>query len=86
MAASKPYEPLPFALGDVVKLKKPHPCGSYDWTVTRLGADIGLKCRGCERRVLLTRREAERRFRGWVSKAATTEPDAAATVAVAPAP
>ena len=69
MAASKPYEPLPFAIGDVVKLKKPHPCGSYDWTVTRLGADIGLKCRGCERRVLLTRREAERRFRGWVSKA-----------------
>jgi hypothetical protein len=77
MAASKPYEPLPFAIGDVVKLKKPHPCGSYDWTVTRLGADIGLKCRGCERRVLLTRREAERRFRGWVSKAAPTEPDAA---------
>ena len=77
MAASKPYEPLPFAIGDVVKLKKPHPCGSYDWTVTRLGADIGLKCRGCERRVLLTRREAERRFRGWVNKAAPTEPDAA---------
>jgi hypothetical protein len=77
MAASKPYEPLPFAIGDVVKLKKPHPCGSYDWTVTRLGADIGLKCRGCERRVLLTRREAERRFRGWVSKADASEADVA---------
>ena len=75
MAVSKPYEPLPFAIGDVVKLKKPHPCGSYEWTVTRLGADIGLKCRGCERRVLLTRREAERRFRGWVSKAPETDPD-----------
>ncbi len=86
MAASKPYEPLPFALGDVVKLKKPHPCGSYDWTVTRLGADIGLKCLGCERRVLLTRREAERRFRGWVSKAAAAESDAATTVTAAPAP
>ena len=80
MAASKPYEPLPFAIGDVVKLKKPHPCGSHDWTVTRLGADIGLKCLGCERRVLLTRREAERRFRGWVSKTATTDPDAASPV------
>lgn len=80
MAATKPYEPLPFAIGDVVRLKKPHPCGSYDWTVTRLGADIGLKCRGCERRVLLTRREAERRFRGWVSKAAATDVDAAPTV------
>lgn len=86
MAASKPYEPLPFAIGDVVKLKKPHPCGSYDWTVTRLGADIGLKCRGCERRVLLTRREAERRFRGWVSKAEATEPDPASSVTPAPAP
>lgn len=66
---ARPYEPLPFAVGDVVKLKKPHPCGSYEWTVTRLGADIGLKCSGCERRVMLTRREAERRFRGWVHKA-----------------
>ncbi|MCA9876241.1 MAG: DUF951 domain-containing protein [Thermomicrobiales bacterium] len=69
MSSAKPYQPLPFAIGDVVRLKKPHPCGSYEWTVTRLGADIGLKCHGCERRVLLTRREAERRFRGWVSKA-----------------
>ena len=85
MAASTPYEPLPFAIGDVVKLKKPHPCGSYEWTVTRLGADIGLKCRGCERRVLLTRREAERRFRGWVSKA-TTEAGSVPAAAQAPAP
>lgn len=85
MAASQPYEPLPFAIGDVVKLKKSHPCGSYDWTVTRLGADIGLKCRGCERRVLLTRREAERRFRGWVSKAATNELDPTSTATPAPA-
>ncbi|MEZ4561681.1 MAG: DUF951 domain-containing protein [Thermomicrobiales bacterium] len=85
MAASQPYEPLPFALGDVVKLKKPHPCGSYEWTVTRLGADIGLKCRGCERRVLLTRREAERRFRGWVSKATSTEGDPEPATPPAPA-
>ena len=86
MAAAKPYEPLPFAIGDVVRLKKPHPCGSYDWTVTRLGADIGLKCRGCERRVMLTRREAERRFRGWVSRVDVTETDPAPPVAAAPAP
>ncbi|MFN8676101.1 MAG: DUF951 domain-containing protein [Thermomicrobiales bacterium] len=84
MAASRPYEPLPFAIGDVVKLKKPHPCGSYDWTVTRLGADIGLKCCGCDRRVMLTRREAERRFRGWVSKAAPPEPER--DLAASPAP
>jgi hypothetical protein len=38
-----------------------HPCGSYEWTVTRLGADIGLECKGCGRRVMLTRRELARR-------------------------
>ena len=46
---------------DVVRLRKPHPCGSYEWTVTRLGEDIGLECKGCGRRVMLTRRELTRR-------------------------
>jgi hypothetical protein len=45
------------AVGDVVKLRKEHPCGSSTWTVTRIGADIGLKCQGCAHRVMLTRRE-----------------------------
>ncbi|GAB4503355.1 MAG: DUF951 domain-containing protein [Anaerolineales bacterium] len=48
---------------DVVRMKKPHPCGSYEWRVTRLGADIGLECKGCGRRVLLTRRELARRIK-----------------------
>lgn len=48
-------------LKDTVRMRKPHPCGSYDWTVTRLGADIGLECLGCGRRVMLTRRELARR-------------------------
>lgn len=51
------------ALGDVVRLRKPHPCGSSDWTVVRLGADIGLECKGCGRRVLLARRELARRLK-----------------------
>ncbi|MEW5941045.1 MAG: DUF951 domain-containing protein [Chloroflexota bacterium] len=46
---------------DTVRMRKPHPCGSTDWKVTRLGADIGLECLGCGRRVLLTRRELMRR-------------------------
>jgi len=46
---------LDFKLGDVVRLKKVHPCGSYDWQVVRLGADIGIKCLKCGRRVLLER-------------------------------
>ncbi len=48
-------------LDDIVRLRKPHPCGSYEWTVTRLGADIGLQCRVCGRRVMLTRRELRQR-------------------------
>ncbi len=55
-------------LRDTVRLRKPHPCGSYEWTVTRLGADIGLECRGCGRRVLLTRRELARRLKAVLPK------------------
>ena len=48
-------------LEDIVRLRKPHPCGSYEWTVARLGADIRLVCNKCGRRVMLTRRELKRR-------------------------
>jgi hypothetical protein len=48
-------------LGDVLRLKKVHPCGSYEWEVVRLGADIGIKCRKCERRILLPRSVLQRR-------------------------
>jgi hypothetical protein len=48
-------------LKDTIRMRKPHPCGSIEWKVTRLGADIGLECIGCGRRVLLTRRELMRR-------------------------
>jgi len=53
---------------DRVQLRKPHPCGSDIWVVYRIGADIGLRCSACQRRVLLTRREfgkrAKRLLRG----------------------
>lgn len=58
---------MEIALGDVVRLKKRHPCGSYEWRVVRLGADIGIRCRGCNRRVLLERRVFERRVKAFVS-------------------
>ena len=64
----KPNGPLEIVVGDVVRLKKPHPCGSYDWTVTRLGADIGLRCHGCDRRVMLSRRTLEKRLKSFVSR------------------
>ena len=63
-------EPIPFAVGDVVRLKKAHPCGGFDWSVVRLGADIGIKCQICARRVILPRRDLERRMKSFVSRAA----------------
>jgi hypothetical protein len=62
-------EPIAFAVGDVVRLKKSHPCGGFDWSVVRLGADIGIKCQICGRRVLLPRRDLERRLKLFVSRA-----------------
>ena len=54
--------------GDIVRLRKPHPCGSYKWEVVRVGADIGLKCLKCQRRVLLERSVFERRLKEIVAK------------------
>ena len=50
-------------IGDVLQLKKPHPCGGSLWTVTRLGADIGMICRECGRYVLLARPQLARRLK-----------------------
>ncbi|GAC1401928.1 MAG: hypothetical protein NVSMB52_15820 [Chloroflexota bacterium] len=49
-------------------MRKPHPCGGYDWTVVRLGADIGLKCRTCDRRILLPRSTLERRMKLFLER------------------
>jgi hypothetical protein len=56
------------SMGDVIRLRKPHPCGTSEWVVVRLGADIGLKCLGCQRRILLPRREVARRMKAYVHK------------------
>ena len=61
-------------LGDVVRLRKPHPCGGTDWTVIRLGADIGLRCMRCQHRILLPRSLFERRLKSFVSRAVPEEP------------
>lgn len=68
-----PMKFVPLALNDRIRLRKPHPCGSYDWVVVRLGADIGLKCEGCGRRVLLPRSEVERRLKQILSHASEAE-------------
>lgn len=59
-----------FYLGDVVRLRKPHPCGGTDWRIFRLGADIGLHCLTCGHRVLIPRRELERRVKTVLSRGA----------------
>ena len=73
-----PRPQTPFAPGDRITLKKPHPCGGSDWEVYRTGADIGLKCLTCGHRVMLPRSEAERRM-----KARVAAPPAAASVPTA---
>jgi hypothetical protein len=55
-------------LGDVVRMRKVHPCGSTQWEVVRLGADIGIRCSGCGRRVLLPRRQFTRQVKTLISR------------------
>jgi hypothetical protein len=55
-------------IGDVVRLKKKHACGGEEWRVTRVGADIGIKCLECGRRVMLERSLYERRVSAVLSK------------------
>ena len=72
---------LELYLGDVVRLRRAHPCGSSEWLVDRLGADIGLRCQGCGRHVMLERRQLESRLTGFLSRG-----DAAMSAAVSPRP
>lgn len=55
-------------LGDVVRMRKQHPCGSFEWTVTRTGADIKIKCSGCGRIVMLERPVFEKRLKKIISR------------------
>lgn len=64
-----------FRVGDVLRLRKAHPCGSFEWRVERLGADIGIRCLGCQRRVLLERRVLEKRLKAFVSRGEEPDPE-----------
>lgn len=50
--------------GQILKLKKKHPCGSFEWEVLRIGADFRLKCLGCARQVMLPRPQVEKNIKG----------------------
>jgi hypothetical protein len=77
--SSRPRPVLELLLGDVVRLRKRHPCGGHDWLIDRLGADIGLRCQTCGRHVLLERRVVESRLVEFVRRG-----DPAISAAVAP--
>lgn len=51
-------------LGDIVKLKKQHPCGSNEWEILRVGMDFRLKCLGCGHQIMLPRKQVEKNVRG----------------------
>ncbi len=68
-ASSEWYNPsvLPeLHLDDIIRLRKPHPCGNYEWRVVRLGADIGLECTKCKRRIMLERRALKHRMKAII--------------------
>lgn len=60
--------PIDLGVGDVVRLRKQHPCGGWEWKITRIGADIGLRCQTCGRRLMLARSKAEKSIKTIVVK------------------
>lgn len=61
-------EIVDFRLNDVIRMRKPHACGGYEWKVYRLGADIGIICAGCQRRLLLPRIDLEKRLKTFITR------------------
>lgn len=59
---------MEFQIGDIVKLKKAHPCGINEWEILRVGMDFRLKCVGCGRQVMVPRKMVEKNFRGFIKK------------------
>ena len=57
-----------FEVGDVIRMKKPHPCGSSEWEILRVGADYRLKCTGCGHQIMVPRRMVEKNTRNLTKK------------------
>ena len=55
-----------FEVGQIIKLKKQHPCGTNAWEIIRVGADFRLKCTGCNHQVMLPRKTVEKSFKGFI--------------------
>lgn len=58
-----------FEVGDIVRLKKKHPCGSFEWEILRVGADFRLKCTGCGHQIMISRKNVEKNVKDIRKKA-----------------
>lgn len=69
MARSGFMERVHYDVGDIVRMKKKHPCGSDEWRLTRVGMDFGMRCQGCDHFVMIPRVKFEKMCRAIVKKA-----------------
>lgn len=57
---------MEFNVGQIIKMKKPHPCGANEWEILRIGMDFRLKCKGCDHQVMVPRKLVEKNFKGFI--------------------
>lgn len=55
---------MEFEIGEIIKMKKPHPCGSHEWKIMRVGMDFRLECVGCKHQIMIARKLVEKNVRG----------------------
>ena len=72
--ATRMTTPMSLKVGDVAQMRKLHPCGGDTWRIVRVGADIGIRCLRCDRKVMLPRAEFERRVKRILSTADEAAP------------
>lgn len=58
-----------YGIGDTIKMKKKHPCGSFEWEILRVGADFRLKCIGCGHQIMIARKTVEKNTKELRKKA-----------------
>ena len=75
-----PTAPIEIYIGDLVQMRKQHPCGGDTWRVVRVGAEIGIRCATCDRKVLLPRSTFERRVKRFLERGAPAGPADGRTV------
>lgn len=65
---------LDLRMADVIRMRRPHPCGGFEWEVVRVGADVGLRCHTCGRRVLMARATLRRRAQEYAARGPALDP------------